>query len=918
MGPLKRGDRVEHVTDASLGVGDVRFVEEIADVPMAYVVWSGTTELGRYACEQLRPVEDLASLLGKAGPGATVPFQLRVLGRWFQARHEQTGEITNQPFDMLPHQVIVTNRVLTSPPAEDGGRHWLIADDVGLGKTIEAGMILEVMRHRAGGALRCLVVAPAGLVSQWQVELAERFGRRFERFDSGDVNRLEAFDQLVASIDTLKIPRYRAAALHAHAWDLVVFDEAHHLTRPSVLMYDLAREMREKKKCKNTIFLTATPHSGNHDHFCNMLHLLRPDLVDRPTKRLKALPDLPLARMIIRNRKHLVTDARGTKIFHGVAKAMILPFQPTRAEVELAEEVKTYLKHGYDEAGKLDIQGRSAVGFLMSTFGKLASSSREALKAALQGRLDLLLRGMEDTISSVDDVLPGENAVAAVGGATRKGKKGKQSLIHDEAKFVGALLDRLGKLPGPDSKLDGFARELGKLVERTPDVKMLIFTEYRATQEVLANRLADLFGKESVDTIHGSKKLDARKEVVRRFNENEQPRFIVSTAAGGEGLNLQQRCHTIVNYDLPWNPNVLQQRIGRVYRYGQRRPVVVYNLRVDTDSNAFADNKVYEYLEKRIGDVVDALSRATGEGEEDLLGDVLGQAAVVGLSLEELHEIAIKEGEARVRDTINEKAKHLEEIMRNPEMIGMFRGLPRFNLDDYNKVQSQVTSDHLAFFVKQYCECSKEGLGYRDEEGKRFSFTPSQKLAELAAERQRRDPYAVAGKVTTDKVGNATVDKEVAQSGARLLRFGDPVFEAMVQHVQYRDFSAVASLDMPADSLGWESRQQGVWMMFELQVTRTEGRRSLVLRRELASFVVAVGGDLAKPTPELVEHVNKATQGPPRVDIEEARRGFAIGFQAAKARLVELRDEVRAEYPGDEAIAPVPVSEFALAWVRAV
>ena len=161
-------------------------------------------------------------------------------------------------------------------------------------------------------------------------------------------------------------------------------------------------------------------------------------------------------------------------------------------------------------------------------------------------------------------------------------------------------------------------------------MKVLIFTEYRATQDVLTSTLAELFGKESVDTIHGSKKLDERKEVVRRFNEEDQPRFIVSTAAGGEGLNMQRRCHTIVNYDLPWNPNVLQQRIGRVYRYGQTKPVVVYNLKVETDSDAYADNKVYEYLEKKLGDVVEALAKATGEGEEDLLGDVLGQAAVAG------------------------------------------------------------------------------------------------------------------------------------------------------------------------------------------------------------------------------------------------------------------------------------------------
>jgi superfamily II DNA or RNA helicase len=912
MAVLKAGDRVEHVGDPSLGVGVVDYMKEVAGVRTAYVVWNGATNPVIYAEAQLRPVADLAGQLASVGPGATVPFQLRILGRWFQARHEQTGEITNQPFDMLPHQVVVTNCVLTSPPAKDGGRHWLIADDVGLGKTIEAGMILEVMRHRAGGALRCLVVAPAGLVRQWQDELEERFGRLFERFESGDVNKLQTFDQVVASIHTLKLLLKNKVALDVHPWDLVIFDEAHHLTQPGVQMYDLARHLRENKKSKNTIFLTATPHSGNHDHFCNMLHLLRPDFVDRPTKHLKGLPELPLAKMIIRNRKALVTDAKGNKIFHGIADTMILAFQPTAAEVAFAGEVKSYLKHGYDEAGKLDKKDRPAVGFLMATFAKLASSSREALKSALQRRLEVL-RGTQSEPEGGDGEVPEENAATDVVGA----KKGKQSLISGEAKLVDGLLARLKALPGSDSKLDGFASGLKKLVESAPDMKVLIFTEYRATQEVLTNTLADLFGKESVDTIHGSKKLDERKEVVRRFNKEKQPRFVVSTAAGGEGLNLQEACHTIVNYDLPWNPNVLQQRIGRVYRYGQTKPVVVYNLKVETDSDAYADNKVYQYLEKKLRDVVDALAQAAGgEGKEDLLDDVLGQAAEHGLALEQLHQLAIEQGEKRVEETIDEKAKHLEVIMKDPEMTGMFKGLSRFNLDDYNQVQSRVTSDHLAFFVKQYCENAR--LGYRDEGGKRFSFKPSQKLADLAADRQKRDPYAVAGSVSTEKVGNATVDKEVAQQGARLLRFGDPVFEAMVQHVQYRDFSAVASLDMPAEHLGWARPGQGTWLLFELQVARTDGKRSLVLRRELASFVVPVGGDVAESKPELVEHVTEAMQGPPRIDVSDARRAFEIGRQAAEARLIALKDEVRAEYPGDEAIAPVPVSELALAWVRAV
>ena len=355
---------------------------------------------------------------------------------------------------MLPHQVIVTYRVINSPPAKDGGLHWLIADDVGLGKTIEAGMILEVMRHRAGGLLRCLVVAPAGLVYQWQVELAERFGRRFQRFDRANVNQLQECPQLVASIDTLKLEGPKKAALDAHPWELVIFDEAHHLTRPGVLMYELAKDLREKKKSKNTIFLTATPHSGNHDHFCNVLNLLRPDLVNRPTKHLKGLPDLPLAEMIIRNRRQLVTDAKGNKIFHGIADTIIIEFQPTEAEVAFAGKVKSYLKQGYDEARKLDKKDRPAVGFLMATFAKLASSSREALKSALQRRLNVL-RGTQSGLEGGDGEVPEENAAAGVGNVTPKSKKGKQIVISGEAKRVEELLAGINELPGRDSKLTG-------------------------------------------------------------------------------------------------------------------------------------------------------------------------------------------------------------------------------------------------------------------------------------------------------------------------------------------------------------------------------------------------------------------------------------------------------------------------------
>jgi hypothetical protein len=141
----------------------------------------------------------------------------------------------------------------------------------------------------------------------------------------------------------------------------------------------------------------------------------------------------------------------------------------------------------------------------------------------------------------------------------------------------------------------------------------------------------------------------------------------------------------------------------------------------------------------------------------------------------------------------------------------------------------------------------------------------------------------------------------------------------MVQHVQYRDFSAVASLDVPAKHLGWErQRQEGTWFLFELRVARTEGSRSLVLRRELASVVVPAGGSAAESRPELIEHVIEATQGPSRVDVTESRRASGLARRAADTRLVALLGEVRAVYPGDDTVAAVSVLDLGLAWVRAV
>ena len=705
MTTITHGDLVEHRTDLALGQGKVKYVDNVAGVVRVGVGWSSSTQPSEHPASDLVVLRPLPDRMVKAGPASRVPFQLKVLGRWFEARHGLTGELSNQPFQMLPHQVIVTNRVVNSAP---DGRAWLIADDVGLGKTIEAGMIMEVLRKRSLGRFRTLIVTPAGLLPQWIDEMGVRFRRSFRAFRSNEVNDLETFDQLVASIDTLRAEKFRAALDHAPAWDLIIFDEAHHLaTTTSVLAYKLAQWFKTAKKCRNMLFLSATPHSGNNEHFFNMLRILRPDLFP-PGK--KDYPEVPLKTVMIRNRKSDVTDTRGQVIFKGIGTAKIIPFAPTAEEVAFYEDIQLYLKNGYKAAEKLQKankgQGASAVGFLMSTFGKLASSSRAAIRSALENRLEAL-RGEAEPNSEpdVDARFPGEKAVKVVSHQaldvkTTKGKKKVESPIVNELAHVEGLIERLHALKTPDSKLESFVERVKTLPK---DVKLLIFTEYRATQTELEAKLRSTFGADTVVMIHGSMDMQTRRKHVDQFNEQvPNPRFMVSTEAGGEGLNMQKSCHTIVNYDLPWNPMVLQQRIGRVYRYGQKHPVTVFNVKVETTSEAFADQRVYDYLEKKIDEVTRKLQEVQDGNPEDLRNEVLGQVAAQ-LSLDDVYKTAVEEGRVKAEKQIDAKTSQIAEIMADPKgMLGLFKGLERFDITDYEKVAARVSTAHLEFFVTQY------------------------------------------------------------------------------------------------------------------------------------------------------------------------------------------------------------------------
>jgi superfamily II DNA or RNA helicase len=912
------GQLVEHRADLSLGHGTVKSVDSIAGVQSAFIKWANRVSGQEHTLDQLLRILPLPERLAEVGPASRIPFQLKVFARWFESRHSLTGELSNQPFQMLPHQVVVTNRVINS---SSDRRAWLLADDVGLGKTIEAGMIMEVLRKSTMGRFRALIITPAGLLQQWQEEMSQRFRREFRLFDSKVPNDLEAVDQLIASIDTLKMKRFGSVVQLATPWDLVIIDEAHHLaTTQKIQIYMLAQALRDHGKARNLLFLTATPHSGNNQHFFNMLRLLRHDLFPGTGSDY---PDVALNQLMIRNRKSHVTDANGIPIFKGIGNALIIEFAPDEQEIAFAEALQKYLKTGYRAADKLQRekagQRASALGFVMSTFGKLASSSRAAIESALERRAGAL-RGetaAEETPENADGRFPGEQAIKrAASGAIETGaggKKRKMSPIEDELAQVDGLLASLRSLHGPDSKLTAF---ISRVAGMHADVKLLIFTEYRATQKALIDSLEAQFGADTVAKIHGSMSADERRKQVHSFNEQRpNPRFMVSTEAGGEGLNMQKSCHTVINYDLPWNPMALMQRIGRVYRYGQHEPVVVFNVKVKTDSEAFADQRIYTYLEQKIDEVTKTLHRIQGGNPEDLRNEVLGQVAT-RISFDDLYKTAVEGGRAKAESIIGIKAEQIQEILSNPEMLGMFRGLESFDITEYQKVAARVTAQHLDFFVRQYL--GKEGTLVKESRDGLIAFAASKKLVAVAELLVTTDPYRARGTLISDQVERATVDKELAQRtlGSRLLRFGDPAFESMVKHAQHGGFShGVASLELPAAVLGMRIGSEGTWMLFDLRIVRQE-TNARVLRNELASFIVP-RGQMPFAMDGVVEHLHNAVDGAIALDVQEARRAYDAARAAADDRLRQLLEEVVKEFGTKSDILPQAVQDVALAWVRA-
>ncbi|MCB0191472.1 MAG: DEAD/DEAH box helicase [Anaerolineae bacterium] len=570
-----------------------------------------------------------------------VPLEVitRTQAEAIQSVNDSWGVFSLSRIALLPHQLWVCRQVLERWPTR-----WLVADDVGLGKTIEAGLILSPLIARST-VKRALIICPASLIEQWQERLREMFDLRFTRYTSGaDTEKADFWNtnhQVIASIQTLRLDQNgrHNRLLQSVRWDMVLVDEAHHLNADEksgpTLGYKLLERMVENDVLTSMVFFTGTPHRGKNFGFLSLLHLLRPDMFDSQQPMRDQLHKL--REVMIRNNKQNVTDLNGKRLFkRPLVRSETYYYSP--AEERFYQMLTEFIVTGKAYASTLssqDDQAGRAVMLVLISMQKLASSSVAAIRRALGGRLSRIGQTRQ-TLNKLQNRLAKYEELEDLGDNDQLSALEEQfaelstelRLMEDEESRLKELVTAADQV-GEETKI----KKLIKIVkEQFSERPILFFTEYKATQSLLMSALISEFGDDCVTFINGEHKAENvinsygkscsisedRETAARKFNDG-QVQYLVSTEAGGEGIDLQERCHTLIHVDLPWNPMRLHQRVGRLNRYGQTKQVEVVTLR----NPATVESIIWEKLNTKIHQINLALDQVMDD-PEDLLQLILG------------------------------------------------------------------------------------------------------------------------------------------------------------------------------------------------------------------------------------------------------------------------------------------------------
>ncbi len=845
---FKTGDQVETKADHEVGV--VTAISVATGGVFVYQINLAGGALKSVIETGVRPaiITDPIALIraGRLSSARAANLRIAATRIIFAHQYDELSSLASSRVEIKEHQVAVLHRVATTYP-----HRFILADEVGLGKTIEAGLILKELRAR-GVAKRVLVLAPSGIVGQWQYELRRKFNEPFANYNKATITVLQAEnpgdnvwtlrDSVIASTTYASWDEHRRKQIALAGWDLVVIDEAHHARRTregegryrSTNLYRLAEALADPEQGHSIGFLllTATPMQLDPFELYSLIDLLDPTLFADPrdfeehrselrglnltVDRIDRWPTLDeeertLAREAISEflspvgdlneslatvdgragiRAELATKHRLSEVLIRNRKSRVGGFMPrhasvwhvqmTELETEAYEAVTGYVRSGYAQSRA---QKNNALGFLMAVFQKLNSSSSYAIRQSLLRRIEKLEDGLPSGVAGSepeeDELEEGraEDALDAFMGISARQRL--EDEITELARIV-QLLDRIGV----DSKTNALVAGLNELLQLEAQPKVLIFTQSRDTQEYLARHLAG--GRWAINIFHGQLDSQEKDRAVAAFRDGFGAQILISTEAGGEGRNFQF-CHNLVNYDLPWNPMKVEQRIGRLDRIGQKHDVRIFNFSV----TGTIEERVLDVLANRIRvfeETIGGLDPILGAVESDLKHAFSLAPAEGRRALANLDQVL----EAKIRD-----ARAAERMLA--DLIMDTKSYRKDEVDELLGRRGPVDTDALKRFV----------LGALDELGATIARDESLPgVFELRLKGQFENNFPQF--VRDGLVRRVTFDPSVARDHEDLefLAVGHEIVDALLSYVRSKEHGArtcvrrIKTNELPATQ-GW-------------------------------------------------------------------------------------------------------------------
>lgn len=861
---ITRGSWVRGITpDGLVNVVDVKWIGEIA-IEITYKTSEG--QLGNELVYRDR--EPTLEVVTVGSPwsfdGDAGLFRLLSEAQRIRLAHlfDPLLAVHSSLVDPLPHQITaVYGEMLPRQPLR-----FLLADDPGAGKTIMTGLFIKELVAR-GDLQRCLVVCPGNLVEQWQEELHRRFQLPFEIMTNEGLEAARTGNWFgenhlaICRLDKLSRNEDVREKLKQTDWDLIVCDEAHKM---SASYY--GNEVRYTKRyrlgqllgslSRHFLLLTATPHNGKEEDFQLFMALLDGDRFEGKFRDgVHVVDTSDLMRRLVKER---LLKFDGTPLFPERI-ANTVQYELSDLETTLYRQVTDYVREQFNLADRLEDGGRrGTVGFALTILQRRLASSPEAIyqslrrrKKRLESRLreerllkraaelgiradPSLPRITEDVLEDLDDAPDAEleeveEQVVDLASAARSIQE-----LQAELAILQQLEDAAANVrkAGIDRKWE----ELSSLLQNQSEMfdaeghrrKLIIFTEHRDTLRYLAERIRSLLGRhEAVVTISGGMGREDRRKAQNSFTQDKEVEILVATDAAGEGINLQ-RAHLMVNYDLPWNPNRLEQRFGRIHRIGQTEVCHLWNLLAK-------DTREYDVFERLLSKLEEARKALGGQ-----VFDVLGQLRFDGRPLRDLLLEAIRYGDrpevrARLYQVVDDALDrdHLKELVEG-------RALSHDSMDitrvleikqEMERADARRLQPHFiaAFFIEAF---GLLGGTIHEREPRRYE------IKNVPASIRNRDRQIGRGEPVLRRYERATFHKELISVPrkplATFLCPGHPLLDSVIDLIieRHRDLlkRGAVLIDETDPS---DSPRALVYLEHSIQDARTErsGKRRIVSKR---------------------------------------------------------------------------------------